>query len=459
MREQLFHYYIKELANPLAELFVNQIKHNMLDHSPHNFQELLEEFETGNEVSSIHVLNDSGKVVFSNNPEEVNKIVHILPDQIEKLTSNDFFEYTVQDSRYMLRVYSVVRNLQRCHKCHGPEKSNIGYLAISINNITERRFEKMLTIYDFGSFLIILFIFTIIIITIHHLFFQIPFRQIKKGIKLIEHGNLNARLDVKTPGELKQMAESINGMVKKLRNTRKKLDELHRKEIDRAGQLASVGELAASVAHEIKNPISGIRNALDIILDQYSNMKEEAVFQEMLAQIERVNKTIQDLMNFARPREPKFAYLDIHTIIKQVVNFYREQFHQNGITLEEKYEAKYSTIEGDGELLKQVFVNILMNAYQACLNSAGKIKVRTRCNDKKSKIIISIRDNGRGIPLDKLNKIFKPFYTTKHKGTGLGLSLSQSIILKHSGKILASSVPGEWTEFSIELPIVKNILP
>jgi signal transduction histidine kinase len=455
LREDYFHYYMAELAKPLASMLSYHVDHNMRYHAPDHFQLFLEEFKIGGDIHSVRILDDTGRVVFSNIPEEVGSIEPIPNEKpVPKSITNSIYVYSPTDSLPTLKIISGIHNSPYCYRCHGDKNQNLGYVEIHVDSEVERKIERMLIRYDLVSFVFFMFLFGVTIIIGHNYFFQAPFNRIKAGIKAIQEGDLNTRIHLDTRGELSQLAESINQMTEKLQQTRKDLDKAYQEKIDRAGQLASIGELAASVAHEIKNPISGIHNAIEIILDQNKELKQQPIFQEILSQINRVDKTIQDLMNFARPRDPIFAPMNIQVVLQQAVSLYRDQLSQEQVSLVESYSPDCPVIHGDSELLKQAFVNLLLNAFQACADKQdGEIRISTECSPDNPFIRITFYDNGKGIPPELQRQIFKPFYTTKHKGTGLGLSLTQSIIMKHHGTITVQSEPGRWTKFTIVLPI------
>ncbi len=230
-------------------------------------------------------------------------------------------------------------------------------------------------------------------------------------------------------------------------------DRRHRQEIDRASQLAAAGELAAGVAHEIKNPICGICDALRVILDRHEDIRERPIFEEMLLQAERVNKTVRDLLSFARPRAVNIQPMDLHIMLHQVVEFCRDRFGQDGVNLVEVFEAGEALVRADRELLKQVFLNLLMNAAHACADAGGRVELATSRDDSAGTVVVEVSDDGGGIPPEVAGQIFRPFFTTKSKGTGLGLPLSRSIVLQHGGEILAQSQPGSGTKIQVTLPV------
>jgi len=312
-------------------------------------------------------------------------------------------------------------------------------------------------LYDFFGFLILIILFIVAVTYFHHRFFQKPFSVIKAGLQDIQRGKLDTRIEVNTRGELNYLAENINAMSASLLKAQEELKNMHKKQLERVSQLVTVGELAAGVAHEIKNPISGIKNALEILKYQISELQDNDIYQEMIVQADRVLKTIQDLLFFARPRTPEMKWMDIHLVLDQTINLHSRHLNSKNLVLEKQYDRNMPQIQADSELMKQVFANIIINAVHATESTEdGKIVIKTSFEEKNDQIMVIIKDNGYGIPPENLRKIFTPFFTTKAKGTGLGLSLSRSIIMNHHGEIYVNSEPGKGTEFVIWLPIVQE---
>jgi signal transduction histidine kinase len=457
-REQMFHHYLVELIRPMESLINNQIRHNMKYHAPDHFQTLLEEMEVSEEIRWVNVLDREYKIVFSNNPANIGKYRPPPPRKVhEVLGGDELFITTPKDSLALIQVIAGVHNAPECYPCHGESNVHNGFIEVGVTNTAERSIEVLLLQYDFLTFFAFMVLVSTIIFFVHHRFFQRPFNEIKKAIKAIEDGDLSTRVEINTPGELTILANHINAMVARIKNHQEELDRLHQEQIDRAGQLATVGELAASVAHEIKNPIAGIRNALEIIVEQYGRSTEKPIIDEMFMQIDRVTNTIRDLLIFARPQEPKYSPIELQDVIEKAVSLHRNKMEKENIKLVEDFPSEPLEIEGDSELLRRVFVNLLLNAFQAVEGvKDGLITIRARKDIIRNRIKIEFIDNGKGMAPEVREKVFKPFFTTKHKGTGLGLSLSLSIIRKHGGNITCQSELNVGTTFTVELPVHQS---
>jgi len=250
-------------------------------------------------------------------------------------------------------------------------------------------------------------------------------------------------------------------------------DISRRKELEhdlaRVDKLASLGELAAGMAHEIKNPLAGIASALQVLA---RNFREESphqfIFNEVQDQVRRLDSFITDLLHFARPGKTHFSELDLSELIDKALFFASTQLGEKHITVKYNLEKNHSVAQGDQGQLQQVFLNIILNAIDA-MEDAGTLYVSSRweptigfssqpcvnpsCQENKGRLLITFKDSGVGIDPDSLETIFNPFHTSKHHGTGLGLSISQRIMEQHGGKIVVESELGDGSTFTVLLPV------
>ena len=252
---------------------------------------------------------------------------------------------------------------------------------------------------------------------------------------------------------------------------RKKME----KHLDRMDRLASLGELASGIAHEIRNPLAGIAAALQIISKDFAKQDpNQEIFNEVFSQVKRLDEFIKNLLRFARPNQPKLEFLTIKNVIDNALFLVSNKISQKNITLELDHGAdKQPEIEGDKSLLQQVLLNIIINALDATKDH-GSLTIRTwwQTNDLNTatetvyctpdtydNITTEISDTGSGINETDLESIFNPFFTTKSQGTGLGLAIAHRIIEQHHGEISVKSTPGKGTTFTITLPLPSNNQP
>jgi PAS domain S-box-containing protein len=217
-----------------------------------------------------------------------------------------------------------------------------------------------------------------------------------------------------------------------------------------AERMAAVGELAASVAHEIKNPLAGIRGACEIISDLLP--KEDPrreLSTEVHRQIDRLDRTLRDLLLFSRPPATKLEPSDLHGAIEHVLAVLLGDAQARGVSVVRRYAGTMPEVLLDARQMEQVFFNILLNAFQA-MDFSGTVTITTEADERE--VRVRIRDTGSGIPEENSERIFKPFFTTRSKGTGLGLAIVRNIMNAHGGRIVAATSPEGGAEVVLALP-------
>jgi PAS domain S-box-containing protein len=228
--------------------------------------------------------------------------------------------------------------------------------------------------------------------------------------------------------------------------------------IRRADKLATLGQLAAGIAHEIRNPLAGISGAVQILSDDTIEIDQRnEILDEILERIKVLNDAINDFLQFARPAPLQLSPTDINEVIQSIMFLINRQAEKQGVSIVEEYDNNLPIIMADSEQLQQVILNIAINALQAIEENPEEklksIRFNTFQDTNTGQIVIEIADTGIGIPAEKLEHIFDPYFTTKSEGTGLGLSIAQRIMEEHHGSILVESETGKGTTFRISLMI------
>ncbi|EFD5000881.1 two-component system sensor histidine kinase AtoS [Escherichia coli] len=277
----------------------------------------------------------------------------------------------------------------------------------------------------------------------------------------LEHGTEHVALEISFPGRDRTIEISVT--TSRIHNTHGEMigalvifsDLTARKETQRrmaqAERLATLGELMAGVAHEVRNPLTAIRGYVQILRQQTTDQIHQEYLSVVLKEIDSINKVIQQLLDFSRPRHSQWQQVSLNALVEETLVLVQTAGVQARVDFISELDNELSPISADRELLKQVLLNILINAVQA-ISARGKIRIRT-WQYSDSQQAISIEDNGCGIDLSLQKKIFDPFFTTKASGTGLGLALSQRIINAHQGDIRVTSLPGYGATFTLILPI------
>jgi signal transduction histidine kinase len=279
----------------------------------------------------------------------------------------------------------------------------------------------------------------------------------------VESGNLSVRAIPGGRDELGGLADSFNAMVDRLRAAREEIEAYHQQRLAHAERLASLGELAASVAHEIKNPLAGIAGAVRILAeDMPAADPRKEVMSEILAQIRRLDGTVHELLAFARPTRAEIGPCDLHHVLDRVLLMLAEDPSAANVRVVREYQSDLPTVSADGRLLEQVFFNVLLNAVQA-MGGRGTITLRTNLPGPGAvwtdgarlgpHVEVRLTDSGPGIPAHLLREIFTPFFTTKPRGIGLGLAITRRIVEQHGGRIGVENVPSQGAMFRICLPL------
>jgi len=280
-----------------------------------------------------------------------------------------------------------------------------------------------------------------------------PIDRLIMTMKEVETGNLDVRFFTNRKDEIKKLADSFNSMIEELQKAQEELKRCHLEEMKRIEKMATLGELASAIAHEIKNPLAGISGAMQVLAEEFEDddPRRETI-EEVLKEIERLDKTIRDLLNFAKPVEPKIIEVDLKSIVEKSLSLVKNQAQKQNIHITFRYDDNLEMLELDPQQIQQVILNIILNAFHA-MPEGGQIIIDVKKVDNYAEIAIS--DTGVGIKQEDIKKIFRPFYTTRHTGTGLGLPISSNIIEAHGGEIKVESTPGLGSTFKIILPITK----
>lgn len=284
-----------------------------------------------------------------------------------------------------------------------------------------------------------------------------PMIELQEKIARVREGDLNVTVTFADRNdEIGDLGRDFNEMVQQLRDSRAEIQRLYRTQISRAEHLATLGELAAGLAHEIRNPLAGIVGVMDIVgRDLPESSPAQDVLQDVRGEVLRVNRIVTDLLDTARPKPAEYRASDLNATVEHAVNFTRRQTRAKSVDLTFFADAQLGPVEHDSAQIHQVMLNLLLNAIQAI---EGTGEVRVRVGHLNGSATVAVSDNGRGIVPEHLPNIFRPFYTTKGKGTGLGLSLAKRIVEDHGGQIEVRSEVGHGTRFDVTLPLVHTTL-
>jgi signal transduction histidine kinase len=464
-----------QAQNVLASTRIRErIDEVMLSGKREEVQRFLEELKKSQEILRGRIIKTDGEVTFSTETQDVHRVVMQPPPEL--FVEDRILHGTRTENGHTLAVtMAPVANHSSCYQCHDANQRFRGAVVLEKSmapaetNIASNR--NLLIVYGVVIFVLVGAVLWLLIMR----FVTQPVSGLLQQMRRVQAGDLAARTATEGADEIGELSRGFNAMVASLDSTQRELRESHQKQIQQADKLASIGELASGIAHEIRNPLAGIGAAVEVLAENHGGNGQYAeVAGEIHQQIGRLNRTIRDLLEFARPREPEIEPCDVHEIIRPMLALVRPDAQKYHVRIVESFDPGLPPISADAQQLQQAILNILLNAVQA-MPQGGTLTVRAelaerigpppRGEEKRpgsaqhaegcrslagTYVRILIRDTGAGICRENLGKIFSPFYTTKHRGTGLGLSITRTIVEKHQGIIGVESEPGRGTTFTLE---------
>ena len=227
-------------------------------------------------------------------------------------------------------------------------------------------------------------------------------------------------------------------------------------------QLIILGSMVLGLAHEIKNPLGGIRGSAQLLKEELQPLEQKEYLEVVVNETDRINRMLSQILNLAGSQKLKTKPTNLHKILEEIILIERKSFEERGCAFVSDYDPSLPPVEADEDRIKQVFINLVQNAIEASPKNK-EIRIRTRIHkdyavsgEGRSLILVEIMDQGPGISDDDQKKIFTPFFTTRKKGTGLGLAISLKVVEDHQGKIKVVSRPGQGTSVQVYIPVIQG---
>jgi len=453
-------------AKQLSDTVKKGLRFDML----HNYREALynsiETIGAQEGIEKIRIFNKEGAIMFSSDKEEMGQMVdknaeacyacHAEKKPLERLAIPERSRIFKADGYRLLGIINPIYNEPDCYNAachvHPRDRTVLGVLDISLSlAATDKRIKEIRGTTILLMAITILTVSAIIVLFIQRAVDQ-PVKELVAGTTRVAAGDFDHTIPSRSEDEIGQLAKSFNTMTRRLKEIQYQLLQ--------SEKLASIGKLAATIAHEINNPLNGIltytklieRKLADGILKKDEIPKFRSYLAIMERETERCSTIVRNLLDFARQREPSLKPdVDINAVVEEALSLLTNQIALQEITLEKRFN-QLTPIMADPLQLRQVFLNIILNACEA-MHNEGVLTVTTALSNKRKKAVrVEIADNGMGIDEKDLPKIFDPFFTSKEKGTGLGLSVVYGIVNSHRGTIQVKSTVGEGTTVTITLP-------
>ncbi|MEO8587254.1 MAG: ATP-binding protein [Acidobacteriota bacterium] len=465
----------------------------MLEDQRHDVYRIMEAIGRLEGIEKVRVLNKEGRIMFSTNAADIGASVdkdaeactacHAAGQPIVAPTTTARSRMFRSNGHRVLGMVTPIYNEPACSTAachvHPPEKHVLGVvdIGISLKEIDASLHVQTLQMAG-GALGAVIVLAALVSVVARRIVFR-PVAELVEATQRVGHGDLSSTLTVHAPDELGILANSFNEMNASLARTRRDLEhltnDLERQVEDRTAalksaqevlarseKLASLGQLSASIAHEINNPLAGILTFAKLMTRMLeTGPPDDATREKCLRNLSLIEREsgrctviVRNLLDFARVRPLELKVFDPVRALEEALTLAAHKMQIQGITVVKKLEGT-SLVNADFGQLRQAFMNILLNACDAT-PSGGTVALTSHVFPGSREVEISVADTGSGIPAEHLSRIFDPFFTTKEKGTGLGLSVVYGIVEKHGGSMRVTSATGQGTTMTIRLPLTEG---
>jgi len=492
-------------ASSKADLIKRGVFYGMLTAHHEVVEQTINVIGSGPDIKAIVIYDKTGRIVFSSDKKSVGMVVgrdnpscrichaDSRPSDVMAMSRN--WTITKDKAGKSLKLVVPIYNEPACYTAachrHSREQKVLGVLETDFSTATVDktiRQNRIGTIFFGGLFVSIISVTLCIIL---YKFVSRPISLLEEGMKRIAQGDLDYEIQIKSSDEMGLLAATFNNMARDIKRYKENMEnwtkaleeEIQKKtteimkaheQLINAEKLASLGRMAAGVAHELNSPLTGIVTFAHLMLKRLppENKQDREDLEIIIEQANRCSKIIKGLLGFSRKATAERVEVNINTLLDSTIAMVKNQAKFHNIKFNLNFDESLPLIHVDPNQMQQVFLNLLINAADA-MNEKGQITIATRTvgeseetpwfkmghpQEGKKFIEIEFTDTGPGIPEEYLGKIFEPFFTTKPvgKGTGLGLAVSYGIIKRHGGNITVRSEVGKGASFFIRLPVEEG---
>jgi signal transduction histidine kinase len=408
---------------------------NMVDRT--HLQTSLERLNLSPDIETARIISVTGRVLYSSQPAEIGQL---LPVHLSLTSDPGDLVETLDERPDVMRGSGRILNQPRCAACHG-DQPVIAFadvdISLSRQSAGMKTWGTMATMAAVLQFVVI----GVGVALILGLVVVRPIHRLSASMDQVQHGNLSVTAAEAGTTEIDGLVHGFNDMVARLRHARSVEQESQRSHMARVEQLATLGEVAASLAHEIRNPLAGTKAAIDILASEEKAEEPRRIMRHISEELKRVDGVVRQLLNFAKPKSPVLTDVDLRTLVNDAILLSGPRAATQGAALQLLKPIDALEVQADADMVLQVLVNLIINAIQATHGTADA-RVTIAVGDGNGMASCTVRDNGPGVPADRSEAIFRPFVTTKRDGTGLGLATSRRLIELHGGRLRLDN-PGE----------------
>lgn len=484
----------------ISEMVVASTRYTMLVNKRDIVEKIIEDIGKQKGIERIRVISKDGTIIHSNRKVEVGRSVeqkdgpciscHQTSQALKQVPDDERWKIIeMPDGHRVLGTMQAIRNeascaTASCHE-HPASQSVLGIVdvAYSLDEMDQGMRSHALHVIGISTGFILLFALTIGGLLQRLIY--LPLRDLESGAEKVSAGQLDHSIPVRSDDEFGRVAGSFNHMTSALWESRQQMQDLvqtlelkvtertqellaAKAEVAQGEKLASIGVLASGIAHELNNPLTGVLTFTSLLRKKAADGSEDAEDLDLvIRETKRCASIIKRLLDFAREKVPLHGFFNLNQVIEETVRFVARPASLQHIEIVMDFDPASPQVWGDADLIKQVLLNLLVNAQQA-IDGKGGITVQSRTRitagdtpglDPAPSVEIAVIDTGCGIAKVNLERIFDPFFTTKTvgKGTGLGLSVSYGIVKAHGGRISVESVVGVGTTFRVRLPVAPPL--
>ena len=498
-REEQLRTLVTHMAQ-LSQVIERSTRHAMLLDQPDIVDKIIEDVGKQEGIRRVRVLRKDGVIAHSNFPGEIGQRVdkdvehcsacHQADKVLKDIPNHKKWRiFETADRQQLLGNMEVIRNETSCATaaCHAHPAGqsvlgvvDITYSLDEINRTMKAHVVNMVAV-SVGFILLV----SVSVGWLLHRLIYVPLGDLAKGARRLASGDFEQPIPVRGEDEFGSLARSTNTMMAALRKSRQELEEwvqtlgqkveertaelrLAEAEVARGEKLASIGQLAAGIAHELNNPLTGVLTFTSLMRKKMPDGSQDAEDLDLvIRETRRCASIIRRLLDFAREKPPEKSEVDLNALIQETVRFVERSAALQHVEITTQLDRGLPLLNVDADLIKQVLMNILVNAQQA-ITGRGTVLVASRLHPARRlpalgeqpvpAVEVAITDTGCGIAPENLQRIFDPFFTSKEvgKGTGLGLSVSYGIVKAHGGEIEVESTVGEGTTFRVFLPAMAQ---
>lgn len=477
--------YAASNAEQVADIISQSTYDAMMKNDKTGLNHMIGRIAKSEKIEHIRLIDPKGTVVFSNISGEAGSVIGkhadecsmchgAAPSGMAPPSMNRSRIIITREGHEALGFTKAIFNQPACSAApchfHGKHDAVLGLLDISVSLETLRQKSHEYRLEFVMLTCLLLLIIGMLVTVLTHYLVDIPVQRLVRHSALVSAGDLDSRVPVTSRDELGELSDEFNRMTESLGRADRELkgwaDSLEHKveersreikrmeeQLRRSEKLASLGTLAAGVAHEINNPLTGVLLYASILnSDKRLDPALSPDVERVISETRRCAGIVKDLLEFSRESLPEKEAVALETIIDEVVTFFHKQPDFSGIVISKQYGSDLPQISVDPRQVRQVFMNLIINAGHA-MPQGGNLNISTYRSSDGKYLCAAIKDSGTGIAEEHLSRIFDPFFTTKSEGTGLGLSISYGIVENHGGKLEVKSTAGEGTVFIVMFPV------